>query len=347
MNGLDQVLKILNEELQNDPDVFFIDVISNIEILVKLKENNFKKIENISLRVLTALGGFRTPSAPHVIAIIKPVQLKVHIKPGEGSKKTASGAFYGILEKMDLSQYDTSKFREVSSVFASGKLPSAIKEQSDALAVSEFNRALDKVASSKPAGADITIGGMKFKGVVGVIPITNGEPKADFCFVCKEDNTLYPDCFISYKKGTNAAAFLGYSGLTEQSIPNLFGKREVVNFFKRLKLNEDLGIQKDEYQIISDSTVKAKAVFGKDYGGPLGLDNVHFVCQGTVKITSAGTVTYTHLRKNGNMRFSGEYAPVFGARIDNSRRTKGPKGITIENMRIGIFPRGLRREWMK
>lgn len=267
---------------------------------------------------------------------------------GSGGGKQVTGSVkYGRLSALKLTEFDTSAFLTISTPFASGKLVTTIKEASDVKAVSDFNMALDKILDD-PDGMNLTVAGFRFTNIIGCIPVTNGEPKADLVLV-KIDNKkhrLIPAAFISYKMGTNAKGFQNYSGLSDKSSPEIFKHKETKQFYKTLESNNKRNVTTDAYQVIKDKMIIGKSVWGMDYGSAeYHVDNVHFLAQGEVSI-SGGRVTYSHVHKNGDFNFSKEYQPVFGARRTTGRNNHGPDGIYVTGYRIGIFPRAYRTSWL-
>lgn len=267
------------------------------------------------------------------------------VKPAKNAKKVASGAYYGNLDKIDLSAFKLSAFANISREFASGNLVTSIKEASDIKCVSELNEAIVKASKGSLDGLTLKIDGFTFKNVIGCIPVTNGEPKADVVFVCKKDGELYPDCYISYKMGKAAKDFQNYSGLSEKSSAYIFNHKETLKFYTTLSAMSASGIKEDIYQLIEDRKIIGLSVWGSDYGGQFGVNNCHTIAQGSPTI-SGTNLTYTHSTKNGDFNFEAGYQPVFGARYASGRNNRGPKGMLAPNFRIGIFPRAYRSKWL-
>ena len=268
------------------------------------------------------------------------------IKPAKGAKKTGSGAEYGLLAKIDLSFFDTTAFGNVCKTFTTGKLATNIKESSDVKCVSDLNTEIARLLNGNLEGINIKIHGFTFRNVIGCIPVTIGEPKADVVLVCRKGKKLYPDAYISYKMGKTAKDFQQYSGLSEKSSKSIFDNDETYSFFAKLHSLSAAGIKDDVMQAIHDKSIIGDAIWGKDYGGQFGVDNCHFIGQGDVSITSTGVMSYSHSQKNGDMNFGHGYEPVFGARYATGRGNKGPRGMNAANYRIGIFPRAYRSKWM-
>lgn len=268
------------------------------------------------------------------------------VKPAKNAKKVASGAYYGILEKIDLSAFNLSGFSQVSKEFTNGNLVTSIKEASDIKCVTELNQEIEKASKGSLNGIDLKMGGFTFKNVIGCIPVTNGEPKADVVLVCKKDGVLYPDCYLSYKMGSSAKDFQNYSGLSEKSSSYIFNHPETFTFYKTLEALSLSNTKEDIFQIINDKKIIGLSVWGMDFGSSkFGINNCHFIAQGSPTI-SGGTLKYTHEQKNGDFNFERGYQPVFGARYASGRGNKGPKGIKADNFRIGIFPRAYRSKWL-
>jgi hypothetical protein len=275
-----------------------------------------------------------------------PGGFKILVKPKAGAKKVASGAFYGNLEKMDLSVYNLSRFSNISTQFYQGSLVTNIKEASDIKCVSELNEEIVRASKGRLDGITLKIHGFTFNKVIGCIPVTNGEPKADVVLVCLGDGYLYPDCYLSYKMGSTAKDFQNYSGLSEKSSPYIFNSKESLQFYTLLGNMSSSNIKEDVYQIINDKKIIGLSVWGMDYGnGKFGVNNCHFIAQGSPTITG-NTLKYTHSHKNGDFNFDKTYQPVFGARYASGRGNKGPNGIKADNFRIGIFPRAYRSKWL-
>lgn len=265
---------------------------------------------------------------------------------GKGGKKSGSSVYYGRLGDLKLSKYDTTSFLDISTQFASGELVTSIKEASDVIAVSDFNKALND-ALDNPDGMTLSSEGFRFKNVIGCIPVTNGEPKADVVLVGidNKNKKLFPTAYISYKMGSRAKDFQNYSGLSEKSSSYIFNHKETKKFYETLAKFSKQKLHPDVYQIIKDEKIIGMSVWGMDFGRTYGINNCHFIAQGQVTI-SGGRLSYTHSHKNGDFNFDKEYQPVFGARFASGRNNKGPGGIQVSNYRIGIFPRAYRSSWL-
>ena len=109
----------------------------------------------------------------------------------------------------------------------------------------------------------------------------DGTPKADFKIV---DEDSEPFIFISHKDGKSAKDFQQYGGISDTDIRN---HPEVVDFLNKIKsISTDfaeLPVGGREFAVpIKDPKLASLTIFGADFGGPFGLNNVHLVMQGDV-----------------------------------------------------------------
>ena len=336
----DEVVRELHRLL---PTVNFYAVTSKT-IRADIPQNSVALRNKTTLDIIGFFPGASvTKERPHDVKI--PGGFTILVKPAKNAKKVASGAYYGNLDKIDLSAFKLSAFANISREFASGNLVTSIKEASDIKCVSELNEAIVKASKGSLDGITLKIDGFTFKYVIGCIPVTNGEPKADVVLVCKKDGELYPDCYISYKMGKAAKDFQNYSGLSEKSSAYIFKHKETLKFYTTLSAMSASGVKEDVYQLIEDKKIIGLSVWGSDYGGTFGVNNCHTIAQGSPTI-SGTNLTYTHSVKNGDFNFEAGYQPVFGARYASGRNNKGPNGMMAPNFRIGIFPRAYRSKWL-
>jgi hypothetical protein len=315
-------------------------------VRLDIPENNAQMRTKMTFAVIAEFPGSEiTVQRPNDVKI--PGGYTVLVKPAKGAKKTASGAYYGVLSTIDLSKFDTSAFADVCSTFSGGTLVSAIKEASDVKCVTDFNKAIEPMLDAQFKGLTLRIHGFTFSGVIGMVPVTNGEPKADVVLVCRKGNKLYPDCYMSYKMGTDAKGFQNYSGLSEKSSPYIFQHKETIKFYTTLAALSQAGKKEEVFQVIKDNKIIGMSVFGMDYGkNSYGINNCHFIAQGEVSLSKT-SLSYSHSHKNGDMTFDINYQPVFGARYASGRNNKGPNGLNNQNFRIGIFPRAYRSAWLR
>ena len=346
MLTIDQILKTLNTHPALSECKTYIK--SRTTVRIDIPENNRDIRKKITDVVLAAFENSTTsPIRPFDVLI--PNKFVCLVKPGALAPKTASGAFFGVLSKIDLGQFDTSSFSDVCLSFSTGKLPTTIKENSDAQAVSDLNEAIERALKNSSAGIDLNIEGHSFKNVIGCVPVTKGEPKADLVLVCRNGYKLYPGGYISYKMGTSAKDFQNYSGLSARSARGIFEHNETHDFFINAESVAAAGNKEDPFQEIQDNTIIGLALWGKDFGvgkWTYGVNNCNFIAQGKVAIVG-NRLVYDHVQNNGDFKFSRAYQPVFGARYTPRRDSVGPKGTRVDKYRVGIYPRVYRTEWMK
>lgn len=314
-------------------------------VRVDIPQNNVSLRNKVTEQLKNMFPGALTvPARPNDVLL--PGGWKVLVKPTQGAKKTGSAANYGYLAKINLSLYNTSAFRGVSSYVAKGELSNDIKEASDVKCVSDLNELIEPRLKGNPQGITISVCGYRFTNIVGCLPVTDGEPKADVVLVQQKDKVLTPVCFLSYKMGSNAKGFQNYSGLSEKSAPFIFDHKETLKFYQEMKTLADHGGKVEHYQQIEDKMIKGKAVFGMEYPGKFGVNNCHAIVQGEPSL-SGSTLNYTYMHKNGDMSFDKEYEPVFGSRTASGRGNVGPDGISFSGYRIGIYPRAFRSAWLR
>lgn len=335
--------------------------LSQKSILTKIKSNiknviaypdNTKTIRvdvpvnNIKLRADTAIAisklfneAVLSPKDPKIVLIGK--DFRVIVKPAKGSKKTGSAPEYGALGKINLSKFDKTAFASLTPEFSRGALPTSVKEESDVKSVSDLNIKITALMGSVFDGINLSIAGFRLKGVVGAIPVTNGEPKADLMLVQynKLTKKLKPVFYMSYKMGKNAKGFQNYSGLSQKSAPEIFNDEETIDFYNKLYTLQKQKNRKSCFRRLNSKDIIGRSLWGMNYGsGTFGLDNVHIIAQGELSISSSGRMTYDHIQKNGDFNLTSGYEPVFGARYTPGRGNVGPNNIGIANMRLGIFP---------
>ena len=95
----------------------------------------------------------------------------------------------------------------------------------------------------------------------------------------------------------------------------------------------------------------ARSVFGPDYGGSFGIDNVHFIAQGDFRfrpyIDEEGDINFKmsfseRYEINGDIEDFSEgrleipYRAVFVSRSEGGKNTETPRG-TLRGIRTGIF----------
>jgi len=179
----------------------------------------------------------------------------------------------------------------------------------------------------------IDIGGtvVKAAGVVNV----EGGPKSDFNLVDKNNK---PVAFISHKDGSPASPkkfgqWAGVSAFANHPEVKSFGRK----FLKQYPNGMPSGATALSYPI-KDFDLQMRAVYGKDFGGDFGINNVNCVIQGPPRLEkmSRGNkykLSGLLLLTNGEELPEG-YQPIFIARYFGGRNDLG-----IPNTRIVMYPK--------
>jgi len=229
-------------------------------------------------------------------------------------------------------------------------------------------------------GIDLLVPGIgMFTGITGIEKVPNRihgrEAKSDFAFKNALGKKIL---FISHKDGTGPDAFGQYGGVSQSSSGNIqdaakiYNNVEVQTYLSRLyqlyddavnrgrlipnnPFNSSGKLTKAVYKLVTSSQLVNEAVYGPDYGGSYGPDNVHLIGQGQFifnpLVTSDGDVYY-RLSFSGPMELNGQTGPFLN---DNSgyratlittcrdgRPTQTPNG-TVPQTRTGIYPRRYRQ----
>ena len=202
--------------------------------------------------------------------------------------------------------------------------------------------------------------------------INGREPKADFAFTSTNGTQLF---WISHKQGTDASAYQQYGGVTAASgsLTNrniIKDDPEVLSFLNDLySLYEDASmdvgfyannpfsssrLNKRVYRPVGDPTLISRSIYGPDFGGSYGKDNVHMIAQGqfvfTPLVTPDGDINF-QLTFTGPTEMNGvmgpfvkptsDYRACFIASFRSGRRAEvGGRG-TIPDVRIMIGPKKL------
>lgn len=214
---------------------------------------------------------------------------------------------------------------------------------------------------------------MNVSNIIKVPGTINGrEPKADFAFTTSNNTQIF---WISHKQGTDASAYQQYGGVTSASgsLTNrniIKDDPEVVSFLSNLyDLYEDASmnvgfypnnpfsnsrLNRRVYRPVGDPTLISRSVYGPDFGGNYGRDNVHMIGQGqfifTPIVTPDGDITF-QMTFSGPSEMNGvtgpfvsptsDYRACFIASFRSGRRAEvGDRG-TIPDVRIMIGPKKL------
>lgn len=199
--------------------------------------------------------------------------------------------------------------------------------------LSEFQKEMQSVMlKDKVSAIDLLIGNRKIKNIVG-IDSTPGTPKADFHLIDLDGNEV---AWISHKAGKTAKDFQQYGGVTH---PVIQQSKEVQQFIDDVRKIRPNGLSKGEtfWREVNDKKVIHQSVWGVNYGGKRGRENVDEFHQGLMKLKKIGSfykIISTHFANNGEEP-KGEYDAYYVARYQGDRGQFG-----IVNVRLGIFPKG-------
>ena len=198
-------------------------------------------------------------------------------------------------------------------------------------ALGSLQQQIAELKGNKPY-INIDVGGtvVKAAGVVNV----DGTPKSDFNLVDENDR---PVAFISHKDGSPASPkkfgqWAGVSAFAEHP--------EVKNFVRKFLKQYPNGMPSGATALsypIKDFDLQMKAVYGKDFGGDFGLNNVNCVIQGPPRLEKISNNKYKLsallVLVNGDELPDG-YQPIFIARYFGGRNDLG-----IPNTRIVMYPK--------
>jgi len=160
---------------------------------------------------------------------------------------------------------------------------------------------------------DIKIGSDIFRNIYGINKV-KGTPKADLALVTFNTSTSKFEevCFLSHKKGKSIKDFGQWSGMTESAGTAISNNKLVKEFiaqvqktvdqtFKNKKITNTLTIAK---KIPTNSPLINLSMYGPNYGGPYGYNNVNYILQGDPSFTAVSTTVFIlkmsgHIIKNG------------------------------------------------
>lgn len=199
--------------------------------------------------------------------------------------------------------------------------------------LASFQKEMQQVMENeKIFGIDLLLGKRLVRDIVR-IESTPGTPKADFHFIDKDEKEVG---WISHKAGKSAKDFQQYGGITH---PVLFQSKDVQKFIDDLMAIKPDGLSKGEsfWREIKDNTLIRKSVWGVDWGGKRGRNNVDEFHQGVMKLSkqkNVWVITSSHYLINSEIP-DGAYDAYLMARYTSERDAFG-----LQNVRIGVFPKG-------
>lgn len=203
--------------------------------------------------------------------------------------------------------------------------------------LASFRTELERVMDEQEDGAlDMLIGGRKV--VVSGVGQPKGTPKADFFLL---DDMGEEVAWLSHKAGSKSNDFQQYGGLTPRGTKGAFERSKQVNsFIDKLKelypegmksgdsVKRDIDLNGDGKDIVR------KSIYGIDYGGKPGLNNIDEFHQGEMKLSKKGkfwTIKSNHQAENGFVPRD-DYKAIFYARYSSDMNHFG-----IQSCRAGIF----------
>ena len=196
-------------------------------------------------------------------------------------------------------------------------------------AIASIQKQLDGIG--KPV--TIVLDKYVFDNIDGITNVKENQ-KADFALTSKGE----PVAFLSYKPGNNPKGMISYGGITAISAKS----RDVQNFIAAIKkkvtslkgLGYEFGVP------LNDKGVALRAMYGSNFGGDYGLNNVQAIVQGDIKLVKVSddkyALTADHILASPTIP-TDDYAPYLNARYASDRNQ-----FDIENCRVGIVPVGAR-----
>jgi len=165
---------------------------------------------------------------------------------------------------------------------------------------------------------------------VGLCESTPGTPKCDFHFVGQGGYVGH----VSHKAGSGPRGFQQWAGTSQRVEPTIYGHPETQAFINTLMnmFPDGMPPATTVGRRIQDDTLKKLAVYGQNYGGPAGENNVDVTMQGTLNVLKRGTyyeLTSSGHKMNNGDRITGPYEPIFLAVYKGDRSDHGIKGARI------------------
>lgn len=195
-------------------------------------------------------------------------------------------------------------------------------------AIANLQKQFDEIG--KPV--TVILNGKEYTGITGVTNVKENQ-KADFALVAGDT----PVIFISYKPGNSAKDVISYGGVTgaNADVP------EVADFIAAVKskVTDFKGLGYEFGVPLKDESVALKAIYGSNFGGDYGINNVQALMQGDIKLTPKGgayDLTSSHTLISPTIP-DGSYEPYLNARFAGDRNQFG-----IQHCRIGVVPKGAR-----
>lgn len=191
-----------------------------------------------------------------------------------------------------------------------------------------LKKKLTGLIGSEGGTIDVEVGGKSYK--ISGAETQPGMPKADFSLL---DETGTPVVFISHKKaggaGPSANDFIRWSGYTEyKDHPKVKTFITALNTFLEENNLDGLPNATRFVAEVEDKDLIRKLIYGPDYGGPYGKNNVNIIIQGEVILDNIGENKY---RLTGEHVLlppetpTGDYQPYFVSQYRGDRQMFGVK----------------------
>lgn len=168
--------------------------------------------------------------------------------------------------------------------------------------------------------------------------LSKRDPKADFIILDEKGNYV---AFLSHKAGSKPSDFQQYGGLSD---PAFAGDDDVKKFIKDVQKFYPSGLVSGVSLMrpVKSKDVIMMSIYGVEYGGKPGIQNVDEFHQGEMKLKKLGNtyeITSVHKGTNGDAVKASGYEPIYFARYTGDRGAS-IGGMFVGKARIGVFPLG-------
>lgn len=208
--------------------------------------------------------------------------------------------------------------------------------QAEEAAIKQTREAIEEAIEENGGPIKVKCGKKTYDNIVGVEK-TNGTPKSDFHLV---DSTGKAVIWISHKDGSKAKDFQQWGGISEKKEPKINKHKETQKFIADLKRVYPDGLPPATtlYRHIKDDDLKMLSVYGNEFGGKTGEQNVTVLLQGDVSLKKSSShylLHSNHVHYNGDSVDGDGYDPVLMAIYKGDRSDAGVKGTRIVISPVG------------